>query len=135
MALIHVDPRLIDRVWPKAKELLQPAVDLAPEEMSIDQIELLIRRGAFHLLAWLDEAEEIVGVATVEFIDMPKHRVAHVGYMGGKGIVRAHVFGEAIGWMRANGASTAQCWCKEDQRLMYEKMGMVHAFQVMRLPI
>jgi hypothetical protein len=72
---------------------------------------------------------------TVDFIDYPRARVAHVNLMGGKGIVRQHVFEEAKNWMRANGATKAQCWAKGTLVQMYEKMGLENTHQVMRVDL
>lgn len=133
MALIVISPQFVGQVWPTVGPMLQRAVDLSPEEGSLDQLELLIRQGRVHLLVWQAEDGEVAGAATVEFQDTPKHRIAHVGYMAGSGVVRAHVFDEAKAWMRNCGATIAQCWTKGTLVQMYEKMGMTNTHQVMRI--
>ena len=112
--------------------MLQRAIDLNPEGMTIEQVEYAVRTGRQFLLVWDEPGEGITGAVTVEFIDYPRERVAHVDFMGGKGIVRAHVFEEAKKWMRLNGATTAQCWAKGTLVDMYKKMGMENTHQVMR---
>ena len=135
MPLIHVDPRFLNNVWSKAAPQLQRSLDINADNESIEQLELLIRQGRQSLLVWLDDAGELAGAATVEFIDYPKMRVAHVTHMGGKGIVREHIFKEAQEWMRANGATVAQCWCQDNLVGMYEKMGMTNTHKVMRMTL
>jgi hypothetical protein len=123
-------------VWATAAPLLQKAIDLEPELITIEQVEYAIRTGTTHLLVWVEDEEKgITGAATVEFIDYPRERVAHVNLMGGSGIVRKHVFADAMNWMRLFGATKAQCWARGSLVQMYEKMGMTNTHQVMRIEL
>lgn len=132
MALYQVHPNELLKVWPIAAPMLQRAVDLDPDLITIEQVEYSVRTGRTFLLVWDEPEEGITGAVTVDIIDYPRERVAHVNLMGGKGIVRAHVFEEAKNWMRSMGATTAQCWAKGSLVQMYEKMGMTNTHQVMR---
>lgn len=131
MALIVLNPAFIDEVWPTVGPMLKRAVDISPHDCTLEQLELLVRQGHTHLLFWEDEGV-IKGAATVDFIDYPHQRVAHVGFMGGAGIVKDHVFAQAKEWMRGMGAKTAQCWTRDALVGMYEKMGMEVTHHVMR---
>jgi hypothetical protein len=132
MPLYQVTPQQLPQVWPVVAPMLQRAVDLEPEQITIEQTEYLIRTGQTYLLIWEEPNEGITGAATVDIIDYPRQRAAHVNLMGGKGIVRPHVFEEAKNWMRLMGATVAQCWAKGSLVTMYEKMGMTSTHQVMR---
>ena len=133
MPLYHIKPHELPRVWPTVAPMLQRAIDLDPNEITIEQVEYSVRTGRTHLLIWDEPGEGITGAVTVDIIDYPRQRVAHVNLMGGKGIVRHHVFDEAKNWMRLMGATTAQCWAKGSLVQMYEKMGMSNTHQVMRI--
>jgi hypothetical protein len=115
--------------------LLKKAMDLEPGSHNEQFIEYSIRTGRTHLLVWEEPDEGITGACTIEFIDYPLERVAHVNLMGGKGIVRDYVFDEAKEFMRLNGAKKAQCWAKGTLVDMYKKMGMENTHQVMRLDL
>ena len=132
MALYQVHPNELPKIWPIVAPMLQRAVDLDPDLITIEQVEYLVRTGRSFLLVWDDPDEGITGAVTVDIIDYPRERVAHVNLMGGKGIVRTHVFEEAKNWMRLMGATTTQCWAKGTLVQMYEKMGMTNTHQVMR---
>ena len=132
MALYQVHPNELPKVWPIAAPMLQRAIDLDPDLITIEQVEYLVRTGRSFLLVWEEPEEGITGAVTVDIIDYPRERVAHVNLMGGKGIVRTHVFDEAKNWMRLMGATTTQCWAKGTLVQMYEKMGMTNTHQVMR---
>lgn len=135
MSLIALNPAYLDKVWPTVGPMIQRAIDVDPTYATLDQLQLLIRQGRTHLLVNIDDTDTITGAATVEFHDTPKARIAHVGFMGGKGIVRDHIFKEAQEWMRSMGATIAQCWASGTLVQMYEKMGMTNTHQVMRLPL
>jgi hypothetical protein len=135
MTLQYVHPTQLPQAWAVAAPLLQKAIDIDPAAMTIEQVEYAIRTGKSHLLVWVEPDEGITGAVTVDFIDYPRERVAHVNLMGGKGIVREHVFEDAKKWMRSMGATKAQCWCKDNLVRMYEKMGMENTHHVMRIKL
>jgi hypothetical protein len=135
MPLYHIQPRELPQVWPIAAPMLQKAIDLDPSAVTIEQVEFSVRTGAVHLLVWDEPDEGLTGAVTVEFIDYPRARVAHVNLMGGKGIVRDYVFDEAKEFMRLNGAKKAQCWARGSLVEMYKKMGMENTHQVMRIEL
>jgi len=135
MSLHYVAPTHLPQVWTVVAPLLQKAIDLEPSALTIEQAEYSIRTGKSHLLVWAEPDVGITGAVTVEFIDYPRERIAHVNLMGGKGIVRDHVFEEAKNWMRSFGATKAQCWARGTLVQMYEKMGMENTHQVMRIKL
>ena len=132
MPLYQITPAQLPQVWPVVAPMLQRAIDLDPDLNTIEQVEFAVRTGRTYLLIWDEPGEGITGAVTVDIIDYPRERVAHVNLMGGKGIVRTHVFDEAKNWMRLMGATTTQCWAKGTLVQMYEKMGMTNTHQVMR---
>ena len=135
MPLYQIRPNELPQVWPIAAPMLQKAIDLDPDLTTIDQVEYSVRTGKTVLLVWEDPEEGITGAVTVDLVDYPRERVAHVNLMGGKGIVRDHVFEDAKQWMRLQGATKAQCWAKGTLVQMYEKMGMENTHQVMRIAL
>jgi hypothetical protein len=135
MPLYQIRPNELPQVWPIAAPMLQKAIDLDPDLITLDQVEYSVRTGKTVLLVWEDPEEGITGAVTVDIVDYPRERVAHVNLMGGKGIVRDHVFDDAKQWMRLQGATKAQCWAKGTLVQMYEKMGMENTHQVMRIAL
>lgn len=135
MPLHHVHPSHMPAVWPVALPLLKKAMDLEPGSHNEQFIEYSIRTGKTHLLVWEEPGEGITGACTIEIIDYPLERIAHVNLMGGKGIVRDYVFDEAKAFMRQCGATKAQCWARGTLVDMYKKMGMENTHQVMRVTL
>jgi hypothetical protein len=122
-------------VWDKAAPLLQKSIDTEPDFITIEQVEYAIRAGKMFLLVWEEPNEGITGAAAVEFIDYPRYRVGHGTLLGGKSIVKPYVLEELVAWMKSNGATVAQCWCRAELVPMYKKMGMEETHHVMRMKI
>jgi hypothetical protein len=135
MPLYHIQPYQLPQVWAKAAPLLQKYIDLEPDYITIEQLEYAIRTGKMCLLVWDEPGEGITGAAAVEFIDFPQYRAAHGAVLGGKNVVKPHVLKELVAWMKANGATVAQCLCRDELVPMYKKMGMKETHHVMRMKI
>jgi hypothetical protein len=135
MPLHYIPPHQLPEVWDKAAPHLQKCVDIDPEFMTIEQVEYAIRTGKMHLLIWDEPGEGITGAAAVEFIDYPRYRVGHGTLLGGKNVVKPHVLKELVAWMKSNGATVAQCWCRDELVPMYKKMGMEETHHVMRMKL
>ena len=135
MPLHFVPPSALPQVWNTVAPMLQKAIDIDPSAITIEQVEHAVRTGRSFLLVWEEPNEGLTGACTIDIMDYPRQRVAHVNLMGGKGIVRDYVFEEAKAWMKARGATKAQCWAKGTLVDMYKKMGMENTHQVMRIDL
>jgi hypothetical protein len=135
MPLHYVHPNRLPAVWDKAAPLLQKCIDIDPDFITLEQVEYAIRTSKMCLLVWEEPGEDITGAAVVEFIDYPRYRVGHGTLLGGKNVVKPHVLKELLAWMKANGATVAQCWCRDELVPMYKKMGMEETHHVMRIKL
>jgi hypothetical protein len=135
MPLHYIPPNQLPAVWGEAAPLLQKFIDIEPDFITIEQLEYAIRTGKMFLLVWNEPDEGITGAAAVEFIDFPQYRVGHGAVLGGKNVVKPHVLKELVAWMKSNGATVAQCWCRDELVPMYKKMGMEETHHVMRMKL
>ena len=135
MPLHYIPPHQLPTVWDKAAPLLQKSIDTEPDFITIEQVEYAMRTGKMFLLVWDEPDEGITGAAAVEFIDYPRYRVGHGTLLGGKSVVKPHVLAELVAWMKSNGATVAQCWCRNELVPMYKRMGMEETHHVMRMKI
>lgn len=135
MPLHYVAPEYLPSVWQIVAPMLQKAIDLDPQAITIEQVEFNVRTGKSILIVWEEPNEGITGAAIFEIIDYPRQRVAHINLMGGKGIVRKDVFEEVKTLMRKTGAMTVQCWANGALVEMYKKIGMENTHQVMRIKL
>jgi hypothetical protein len=135
MPLHYIPPNQLPAVWDKAAPFLQKSIDTEPDFITIEQVEYAMRTGKMFLLVWEEPDEGITGAAAVEFIDYPRYRVGHGTLLGGKSVVKPQVLQELVAWMKANGATVAQCWCRSALVPMYKKMGMEETHHVMRMKL
>jgi len=135
MPLHYIPPNQLPTVWDIAAPLLQKSIDTEPDFITIEQVEYAVRTGKMFLLVWEEPDEGITGAAAVEFIDYPRYRVGHGTLLGGKSVVKPHVLQELVAWMKTNGATVAQCWCRDELVPMYKKMGMEETHHVMRMKL
>ena len=135
MPLHYIPPNQLPTVWDIAAPLLQKSIDTEPDFITIEQVEYAIRTGKMFLLVWEEPDEGITGAAAVEFIDYPRYRIGHGTLLGGKSVVKPHVLQELVAWMKTNGATVAQCWCRNELVPMYKKMGMEETHHVMRMKL
>jgi hypothetical protein len=135
MSLHYIPPNQLPTVWDIAAPLLQKSIDTEPDFITIEQVEYAIRTGKMFLLVWDEPDEGITGAAAVEFIDYPRYRVGHGTLLGGKSVVKPHVLAELIAWMKSNGATVAQCWCRDELVPMYKKRGIEETHHVLRMKI
>jgi hypothetical protein len=135
MPLHYIPPNQLPTVWDIAAPLLQKSIDTEPDFITIEQVEYAVRTGKMFLLVWEEPDEGITGAAAVEFIDYPRYRVGHGTLLGGKSVVKPHVLQELVAWMKTNGATVAQCWCRNELVPMYKKMGMEETHHVMRMKL
>jgi hypothetical protein len=135
MPLHYIPSHQLPTVWAEAAPLLQKFIDIEPDYITIEQLEYSIRTGKMFLLVWNEPDEGITGAAAVEFIDYPQYRVGHGAVLGGKNVVKPHVLKELVAWMKSNGATVAQCWCRDELVPMYKKMGMEETHHVMRMKL
>jgi hypothetical protein len=135
MPLHYISSNQLPTVWDIAAPLLQKSIDTEPDFITIEQVEYAMRTGKMFLLVWEEPDEGITGAAAVEFIDYPRYRVGHGTLLGGKSVVKPHVLQELVAWMKTNGATVAQCWCRNELVPMYKKMGMEETHHVMRMKL
>ena len=135
MPLYQITPAQLPLVWESVAPMLQRAIDLDPGDVTIEQVEYLIRIGKTFLLVWEEPGTGITGSAAVDLIDYPRQRVAHISLLGGKGIVQTPVFDEVKNWARASGATTVQCWANGALVELYKKVGAEPTHQVMRVKL
>ena len=71
------------------------------------------------------ENDKIIGAYTIEFINYPNHRVAHITAIGGKAMITKETVEQCEDWARTNGATKIRAFAQDTQaRLFKLKMGL-----------
>lgn len=127
--MIHVDPRFLDRVWPKVEAMLATAIAYNHGEHTIDQLRAEIAYGGSNLLVQMD-GEDVIAVATVQFKQYPGFRTAWVSYLAGK--TSAEAWDRLKAWSSDNGASFIECLCDESHARLFDEYGFKDTYHLMR---
>lgn len=132
--LIHVQRKYLDQAWPTAEGLLSVAIGCNHGEATLDQVKSQIAYGGADLLLWY-EGEACLGAAVIEFVQHPNVRVAHISYIGGRGIVRDDVFAELSNWCRQQGASEIRALCDESHARLFERTGFYEIYRMVKVAL
>lgn len=133
MNLILVPHTHVDQFWPTVGPMIAKACEdkASCGEITPDQVRMAIVRQEKHLLVALSESEEVAGAWTVEFLNYPNLRVAFVGALGGRGVLRQDVVDQVKQWCKLMGASELRCYAKDAQARLYGRVGMVKIYDVL----
>ena len=121
----------VHQLWDKVSHLLDAScASCTTGDTSAEHIKVQVMNGFQTMFVITDEANEISGVATVELINYPNHRVAQITALGGRDIVGIETFGQFEEWAKAHGATKIRAWAKEPQARLYKKVGLETAMFV-----
>jgi len=122
----HVDPNYIHQIWPLVEPWLIPVFkkSTASKYYDIEHLKYMIIRGEQILLVGTNEEGEVQGVATIQWLNFPKARVAYITTMGGKLITSKENHEKLINWVCAHGGTRIEGSVRESvARLCKQKAG------------
>ena len=121
MNIYHVEPQFVQQVWPDVEWYIQNALMHSGGEYTAEQLKVLVVRKEQFLIIGVKE-DEIVGAATVQFIDYPNYRVAFITTIGGRLISTKDNFEQLCQWCKANGATKIQGAARESIERLWKKL-------------
>ena len=119
-----VGTQYVHQTWPLVEDLFAKASKHDTGDYTLDQIRGLLANGSWVLLVATDEDNNIHGVASVSFYNMPNYRVGFITATAGKAIVNEDVYGQVCNFIKANGATRVQCAARESAAKLYKQVGM-----------
>jgi hypothetical protein len=119
-----VGVQYIHQTWPLVEELFERANKHDNGDYTLDQIKGLLANGSWVLLVATDEENNVHGVASVNFYNMPNYRVGFITASAGKAIANKEVYGQLCSFIKANGATRVQCAARKSAARLYKQMGM-----------
>lgn len=96
------------RTWPQAEPHIEAALPYGNGDYTLDQIKLYVNTGQWMLIVAADENKNVLGAATVSFINYPNDRIAFITFIGGKLISNKETFNQLCEILRVNGATKIQ---------------------------
>lgn len=115
-----VAPNNVYNVWADIENYLNASINVSNNDITLDQLKLLLVRGEQTLLVSVNENNKINGAMTVEFINHPNARTMFITALGGLGIVNDETFSQVETWARMQGATKAAAWAQEAQARLYK---------------
>jgi hypothetical protein len=107
-------------VWPKVEALLEKSLEHGTGDFGAEHLKVWLLSGEQQLLVFIEDGE-IVGCATVSFMNQPNHRIAFITACAGKGIVQEDVLSQLEEWFRSVGVTKMQAWAKDAQARLYKQ--------------
>lgn len=103
----------LDSWWPRCKDFLQKGLEHSENEITLDQIRLLMTKGDVILVVGYTPGK-VYGCAAVEFINFPNYRVANVITFGGDHFLMSdEEFAKFCEILKQFGATKVQAWCRK----------------------
>lgn len=121
--------------WPKVEGFLNKAVSKSLGEYDIEHLKAFVTSGIQSLYV-VTEGQEIIGAATVSFINYPNDRVAFVTSCGGKMIANEEVWQEFSKVLKVSGATKCQGCAKDSTTRLWEsKTGFKKVYTIIERDI
>lgn len=135
MKLVHVPAAFIDRAWKDGAHKLSEACKYSGDEITIDQLKLLLSRSERILLA-ADDDDRKVGWCVVRVEQMPNIRALHVCSLYAPHIGFDALFPELMAFAESQGCSEIRCAAKPAQARLYQrKLGFEPVYQILRVKL
>lgn len=126
-----VHPDYVHRIWDDVKPLIEAScASNTTGDTSAEHLKVKVLEGHQAMFVITNDDNKITGVATVELINYPNHRVALITSLGGRDIVGTETFSQFELWAKSQGASKIRAWAKEPQARLYKKVGLETAMLV-----
>ena len=134
----HVEVNYIQQVWPLVEPWFTPVFEKSAisDYYSIDNLKDYLIRGEHTLVVATDDEGVIHGVISLQWLNLPKARIAYVAAIGGKFIASRETNQEFVNWVRTMGGTKIQGYARESiARLWKQKLGYRPAHIVMELDV
>lgn len=119
MKVEYVPLDFVVSCWPRVEGFLNKAVSKSLGEYDIEHLKAFVTSGIQSLYV-VTEGQEIIGAATVSFINYPNDRVAFVTSCGGKMIANEEVWQEFSKVLKVSGATKCQGCAKDSTTRLWE---------------
>jgi len=122
----HVALEHIHQVWPLVEPWLAPVFEKSDVSRyyDIEHLKYLFTRGEQVLVVGSDKKGDIQGVVAIQWLTVPKARVAYITAIGGRLLASKENHEEFISWVRAHGGTRIEGSANEAvARLWKQKLG------------
>ncbi len=135
MKLVIIEPNFVDRAWKEGANCLAKACDLV-DEITGDQLKLLISRGERVLVRMDGDGVEGIGWATFRIDQLPNIRVMFITDIVAPNAHFERFFVEAKAIAMRVGASRIRCAAHDAQARLYRmKLGFKPVYSILEVEL
>ena len=116
-----VPTHVVHQVWDTVEPLLSSGLKKSGGEYDSAHLKVYILQGIQHLLVSVNDEGNIIGAASIEFINYPNARVAFITSIGGRMIANQEVWDQFTAWCKHNGASMVRGAAFESVARLWKK--------------
>ena len=124
-----VPTHFVHKEWPLVAPFLDPAMQYAQGDITLDQLRSDLGQGRSSLYIFVDDGE-VVGAASVTFQNHRNTRVAFVTAIGGRGLHDRGVAAQLFELFRRNGATRAAGAVRDSMVRWVARVGCKQKFTI-----
>jgi hypothetical protein len=136
MKVQHVPIQYVNQTWPVVSEFIQAAIDqqTGDKDYTLEQVQVYLTSGQWVLLV-ATEDEKVIGAATVNMFNRPKHRVAFITYIGGRLIVSKDAFKQMCQVLQSFGATSIEGAVNDAVARLWQRFGFTEKYKIVEVAL
>jgi hypothetical protein len=128
-----VDSGMLNLYWPLCESLIASGLEPSDGESSAAHVLTELRAQRAYLIVGIEPDDHVVVALVVQFVPYPNYTVAHICSIGGRGVIEnAQHWASIKAWMKQCGAAKVQGVCKPAQARLWQKLGFVDTYHLVR---
>ncbi len=128
-----IDVAMLGMYWPACEPLITRGLEPSDGESSAAHVLTALQAKQAQLIVGVEPGDIAVCAFVVQFVPYPNYTVAHVYSIGGRGVIdNARHWGSIKAWMKQQGATKVQAVCKPAQARLWQKLGFVDTYHMVR---
>jgi hypothetical protein len=137
MKIQSVPVEFVNQVWHQIADYLNSAIEQQEGEhdYTLDQVRTLVTAGQWLLVVAVDDAGELKGAATINFVNRPNHRVAFITYIGGRLITNPNTFEQLCAVVKSFGATAVEGAVNEAVGRLWNRFGFTEKYRIVGVTI
>jgi len=137
MKIQSVPVEFVNQVWYQIADYLNSAIEQQEGEhdYTLDQVRTLVTAGQWLLVVAVDDAGELKGAATINFVNRPNHRVAFITYIGGRLITNPNTFEQLCAVVKSFGATAVEGAVNEAVGRLWNRFGLTEKYRIVGVTI
>ena len=119
--------------WPACEPLIARGLEPADGEANAQHVLVELQAQRAQLIVGVDATDTVHFAMAVQLMPYPNYTVAHVYSIGGRGVIEnAQHWAGIKAWMKQQGATKVQGMCKPAQARLWQKLGFVDTYHLVR---